>query len=175
MGDPVMTALVVRAQNRDEVAIAALFDLAKNKLFKFCFNLCGNRHLAEDLCQEAFVKAFKNVHTLKDPEVFQGWLYRIARNHFFDEVRRPSNSEEATPDLELVCDGGHTSELQDENLQVRQALFRLEPKEREVLILVDMEEYSYQEAADILGLSENAVRSRVHRARQAFLDVFKTP
>ena len=122
------------------------------------------------------MKALSQISSLKEASSFVSWLFQIARNHYLDGKRRASSKEvvlaDETPIDQHVSLQTHTPPTGHSELEVRQALMRLEEDERAVLILIDLEEYSYEEAAEIIGISENALRSRVHRARKAFLKIF---
>lgn len=167
---------VLRSQQGDAEAISWLVERMQDRVFRFCFHLCGEKGMAEDLCQETLVKSFKQIARLKEPDRFVSWVLSIARNHFLDEVRRPGHTHEVlerrdedTPPSEAPADDHFP---QDSSLEVREALQKLKPEDRLLLILVDIEENSYLEAAEIIGISESAVRSRLHRARSAFLKIF---
>ncbi|MCM2321997.1 MAG: RNA polymerase sigma factor [Oligoflexia bacterium] len=175
--DAELTALVVRAQKGDEGALAGLVERIQRRVFRFCFHLCRDPGRAEDLCQEALVKALKQLPKLEEPAKFQSWVMRIAKNQFLDEMRRPGHTQELLEDdpveASTVRDvGDPTAVAQDVSLEVREALQKLKPDDRIVLLLVEVEEWSYAEAAEIIGIKENALRSRLHRARAALLKIF---
>lgn len=168
------TELVKAAMQGDEKAMGQLVDATQNDLYRFLYFLCGSGPLAQDLCQEAYVKAFQNIRDLDDPVKFMGWIKAMARNLFIDFTRKKSNQNEedfAEENVEVMdtAEGSETEQV----MIVRETLTQLETESREVLILVDMEGHSYIEAAEILGITESAVRSRLHRARQQFSDIFK--
>lgn len=173
------SALVENARDGDEAALAALVDQVQSRLFRFCIHISGDQAHAEDLCQETLVKALQQLGQLQDPKSFLGWTFRIAKNVFLDGKRRFSSSREVQEDTASEDSDGPVREAEDtsqrpadEVLPIREALKSLNENDRLVLVLIDMEEYSYQEAAEIIGISENAVRSRLHRARRAFLKLF---
>lgn len=178
--EPDWAKLVTAAQKGDQAAISELVEAAQPRLYRFCFYLCGNRPKAEDLAQEAFVKTLSNLKKIKEPARFISWLFRATKNHFLDEAKAARNRESES--IDAPDDEGGSAQTRAEALKteatqegmaaVRQALSRLSQEDRFVLLLVDMEERSYQEAADIIGISEAAVRSRLHRARKAFEEIF---
>ncbi|MCM2276689.1 MAG: RNA polymerase sigma factor [Oligoflexia bacterium] len=169
--------LIRQAQKGEEAALSALVDRFQSKVFRFCFHLCGEKGMAEDLCQEVLVKALKQLSKLDDPAKFTSWIMRIAKNQFLDEVRRPGHTQELLEveredgvPMRETADTGATPA--DVSMEVREALEKLKPDDRMLLVMIDIEEWSYAEAAEIISVSENAVRSRLHRARNAFLKVF---
>jgi RNA polymerase sigma-70 factor (ECF subfamily) len=160
-----MAALVAAALQGEERARGALIEATQDKLYRFCFMLGRNKEGAEDLCQEVYLKAFRNLAKIKNPEAFQGWLYQIAKNLFIDMKRAkggeppPTEDENASPDMETA-------------MHVREILSQFETEDRALLLLVELEGQSYKEAAETLETTEDAVRSKLHRLRQAFLKKF---
>lgn len=159
--------LVEAAAAGDQRAVRELVEATQNRLFKFCLVLCGDRARAEDLSQEAFIKALGNLKKLHKPEAFVEWLFRVTRHLYIDEVRK---YKDASGDLESVA--AESPELSD-IISVHQTLAQFEAEDRWLLVLVDMENYSYKEAADILGISEDAVRTRLFRIRKSFIEKYK--
>lgn len=175
MGHPLIEGLeeqVRRAQEGDERALAFLIEATQERLYRFFLYLSANPQLSADLTQDTFIKVLENLHTLREPAGFVSWLLKTGKNLFLDHVRSPRSQEhaelESAPESELAV-----SRDLDLVVRIHRALERLEPEDRLVLLLVDLEEHSYAEAAKILGISENAVRSRLHRARQAFENEFE--
>lgn len=173
-----LTALVERAQAGDESTFGEIIELVQKSLYRFCIGICEEPNQAEDLCQEALVKGLQQIKKLKSPKTFQSWIFSIARNHFLDQVRRPGHTRELLDRKVASNDEPSAAELtastgpgQDTLAEVHEALARLEPEDRELLILIDVEEFSYQEVAEIIKISESAVRSRLHRARKALISV----
>jgi RNA polymerase sigma-70 factor (ECF subfamily) len=162
--------LVTEAQTGDEAALSRLIENTQNDLFRFTYYLCGNNQLAHDLCQDTFIKVLENIAKLKEPERFKSWLFRMAKNLYLDHVKSSKNKGhvgmESVPDLQ-------SAEDKETALEIRQALSHIETEERILLLLVDLEGHSYGEAAQIVGITEDALRSRLHRVRQTFLAKYK--
>lgn len=164
-----LAAIIIRIQQGDERAPGELVDAVQAKLFKFCILLCRNREVAEDLCQEALVKSLRNLQNLKNPETYWAWLYQITRNLFIDQKRKPEEREEflemqefdSKADFDLV-------------LSVQKVLSQFEPEDRMLLLLVELEGCSYKEASEVLHISEDAVRSRLHRLKSAFVKKYNS-
>lgn len=163
------TEYVKLAQQDDEAALSSLIELTEDSLFRFCIYLSGNRALAQDLCQDAYIKVLENIKTLKSTSSFRAWLFQTAKNLYLNHVRSPRNSKHLELEaLAEMASGSDTLLL----AEVREGLQKLNEDERVVILLIDLEEYSYSETAEIMGISEEAVRSRLHRARQAFKKLF---
>jgi len=133
-------------------------------MYRFCLLLCHDPALAQDLMQDTYVRALGEIRKLKDAKKFVGWLHQIAKNLFLDHIKSPKNA--AT--VPLHEEDRIESSQADFNLHLREALARLVPEDRYLLLLVDLAEHSYKEAAEIIGVSESTVRFRLHQIRKEF-------
>ena len=158
---------VIRAQGGDTKSMGILIEKTQDRLLRFCIYLTGNQDQAKDLTQETFVNALENIKALKDPQAFTGWLMRAAKNLFLNEVKSAKNQGHIN--IDEVSDLIVEEADKDDVLYIRKALANLEPKARLVMLLVELEGYSYAEAAKIMGVSENVVRNTLHEARKDFL------
>ena len=167
-----ISELVAKAAKGDRAAFGDLIEATQNRLFRFAITLCGDRNLAEDLCQEAFIKAHGNLSSLSNPNAFVDWLFQITKNLYLDLCRSKSSKMASLDDeengimAEAASEGGDMGDI----LAIRKALSQFEPEDRCLLVLVDLEERTYQEAAEILGITEDAVRTRLFRLRKAFIE-----
>lgn len=159
--------LVAAALQGEETAKSELIRFTQTPLFKFCILLGTSRESAEDLCQDVYVKAFRNLDQLKKPEAFLGWLYQIAKNLFLDLKRSEKPTTHLIPDSESP---GSTPET---ILQLRKILSQFETEDRYLILLIELEGQSYKEAAELISCSEDAVRSRIHRLRHELLKKLK--
>lgn len=134
----------------------------------FAFSLCGNGDRADDLVQETLMKAWINQSSFTHGTSMSAWLFTILRNVFYSEYRkrrREVEDAEGTMAARLVSvpeQNGHM-DLQD----LRSALAKLPPEQREALILVGGSGFAYEEAAQICGCALGTLKSRVNRARTA--------
>ena len=142
------------------------------RVYRLAYRLTADRHDAEDLTQEVFVRVFRSLSTYT-PGTFEGWLHRITTNLFLDTARRKSRLRfEALPDdAERLPSGERTpAQLYDDthfDADVQAALDALPPDFRAAVVLCDLEGLSYEEIADTLGIKIGTVRSRIHRGRSA--------
>lgn len=142
------------------------------RVYRLAYRLTGNRHDAEDLTQEVFVRVFRSLSSYT-PGTFEGWLHRITTNLFLDTVRRKARIRfEALPDdaERLVSrDRGPAQEYDDTHFDadVQAALDALPPDFRAAVVLCDLEGLTYEEIASTLGIKIGTVRSRIHRGRSA--------
>lgn len=170
--DNLLEKLVERAAEGDEKAISELVTQTQDRMYRFCMYLCANPSLAQDICQDAYVKALENLKKLKNKQAFISWMYRIIRNLFLDHLKAADNKEKINIETMNLEDA--TGKDPDLIAGVWETLLKMSPKDRFSLLLVDMEGYSYGEAAEIIGISEDALRSRLHRARKDFLEKFQS-
>ncbi len=173
-------ALVAAAREGDYSAFEKLYELHRNTVYRFAFQMTRSRDEAEDIAQEAFVRAFQNLHRFRKEAKFTTWILRITTNLCTDRARmgtRRTNLEqqEATGGLEWMTVGNVVNpveELEEERRAklVRKAVQALPAHHRGVLILRDFEEKDYKEIAEILKCTVGGAKLRVLRARRALRD-----
>jgi len=155
--------LVRRCRSGDEVALRRLIARYRARLVRIAVGLIHDRTEAEDVAQEAFVKAFRDLSRLRDDCAFGGFLYRIIVRLCVDRLRL--RRAELTPFDAVVEYGRGTLETR---LLVRQLLEELPPELKATLVLREMEGLSYDEVASATGVPVGTVRSRLHAARERF-------
>lgn len=164
----------------DQEAFGEIVELYKDKVFQLCYRMLGNRHEAEDLAQEAFVRAYVNIETFNRSRKFSTWLYRIATNVCIDRLRKKkpdyfldaevAGTEGLTLYSQLAADGKspdsevETLELQE---QVQEAIMQLSDKYRIVIILRYIDDLSLNEISEVLDMPLGTVKTRIHRGREA--------
>jgi RNA polymerase sigma-70 factor, ECF subfamily len=174
------TDLVARLQRGDEAAFETLVRAHGGRLLSVARRFLGNNEDAQDAVQDAFIRAFKAIHTFEERAQLTTWLHRILVNTALMKLReRRRRPTESIEDLLPVyaADGHQTVETRDwsdavlERKEtaaiVREAIALLPDLYREVLVLRDIEERDTAEVAELLGTSSNVVKVRLHRARQA--------
>jgi RNA polymerase sigma-70 factor (ECF subfamily) len=181
--DPDFT-LVTRCLSGDESAWEELVRLHTRRIYGLCYRFTGSDSEAQDLTQEVFVRIFRTLRTFRAAEgSFTTWLSRVSRNLLIDHYRRTRQDrvtdsiEEQLPVLEegvagsvrpdAVLAGREASEVLQAGLQ------KLSPDLREAVILRDLQEMEYREIADLLGIPEGTVKSRINRGRAELARVLK--
>ena len=159
------------ARAGDRHSFGLLVRHCQGDVWRLVFHLVRNETLADDVTQDAFVRAFRFLPGYRAEAKFSTWLYSIARNCAMDELRRAARRRKVverlgTPDETTVTDPGVV-------LEVREAIAALPDDLREPLILIDLLGNSYKDAATILSSAEGTVKSRVHRARMALADMLR--
>ncbi len=170
------SALVERSQTGDLGAYNDLVLRYQRGVYNLCLRMLHDVGAAEDVCQEAFVSAWRNIDRFRGGN-FSAWLLRIATNACYDQIRRrqrhPAHSlEAATNDDEAPLDVPDGAEAPDERMvraelaeSIVGGLAEVHPDQRIVIILVDIQGLSYEEAAVILDVPIGTVKSRLSRGR----------
>ncbi|MFQ5612959.1 MAG: sigma-70 family RNA polymerase sigma factor [Anaerolineae bacterium] len=169
------------AQQGDLAAFNRLVLAYQNLAFNVAFRLMSDADGAADACQEAFIKAFKAINQYRGGS-FKTWLMRIVTNTCYDQMRyrqrRPASSLEETmenPDYQVkLVNGRERPEeyalRQELNGLLQTAIDSLPDDQRTVLVLSDVQGFSYQEIAEITGEALGTVKSRLSRARRKMRD-----
>jgi RNA polymerase sigma-70 factor, ECF subfamily len=157
------TALVRAARNGDRDAFMQLVRMHQDGVRAFARGLLGDRLLAEDIAQEAFLRAWRGLGAFRGDAAFATWLYTIARRVALDEVRRPAVRTVPVEKVAALADRHAADPVLRSDLE--RALGGLEPAQREAFLLVVVLGLSYQEVGDMTGCPAGTVASRVFRAR----------
>jgi RNA polymerase sigma-70 factor (ECF subfamily) len=165
------TRLVRAAQEGNRPAFAALVEAYWERLFRWLYQLTRDRHLAEDLAQEAFLKAFAHLDRFEAGTNFRAWLFRIAHNAFANQHRAARPRAPLPDDLTTADQGPVDQALSREALRgLADAIASLPTDFRSALLLRVEEDLSFREIARILGVTEETARWRVFKARQKLLE-----
>lgn len=161
--------LVALAQAGDQAAFERLYRLQLPRVYALCWRLCGgDRALAEDLTQEAFVKAWQKLHLFEGRSAFGTWLHRLTANVVLSDrrirIRRVTRETELDSDLEAVLPG-QQNVWAGEARDLERAIAGLPERARTVLVLYDIEGYSHAEIAALTGMAEGSSKAQLHRAR----------
>lgn len=162
----------------DQSAFEEIVTLFQHRLYHVCFRMLSNRQEAEDIAQEAFVRAYMNIHTFDQKRKFSTWLFRIATNLCIDRIRKKKPDyyldanvpgtegltmySQIAADEELPEDVVERMETQE---RIQYEISRLPDKYRTVIVLRYLEELPLKEISDILELPLGTVKTRIHRGR----------
>ena len=146
-------------------------------LYNFLLRLTGDRSLAEDICQEAFLRSYLNLKELRERERFASWLFRIAVNLYRSDHRRPS--PRTTDQVDAVASHGSTGEAhpvsRETRLAIRALVSRLRPELREVVLLRFFHGFQFDEMAVILDCPIGTLKSRLYKAVDELRAGFQSP
>ena len=170
--------LVKRSQKGDTRAFEELVTMYQDRIYALSYQLTGNHADAEDLAQNTFIKAYQALPKFRNEADFGTWLHRIAVNLSINEKRKkkpdvsldnPVQTQDGeiprvvASDIESPEEAYENKEFRD---MIRKALWELSAEHRVVLVLREMQGYSYDEIAGMLDCSLGTVKSRINRARQ---------
>ena len=149
----------------------------RSKIFHYSWLMCGQPDDAEEVAQETLLKVFQNFHQLREPEHVRAWIFRIAKNACLIKRRKSMfapQDEVSIDDLAPASEITDTARLPDEELNrgevravLHQVITEFPPAYRSVVVLRELEQLSTEETAQILDLTTDTVKTRLHRARAA--------
>ena len=168
------TAIIEAFQNGDEFAFVSLYNRYKNPVYSFCLKMLMNSELAQDVMQDTFLRVYEHRDRLLNAGSFKAWLFTIARNQCLNQLRRNNVH---------VSYEGDLSDAKQLNQKVRQSpmsdleksekvalvnrfLLELKPDYREVIVLREYQNLSYEEIAAVTRSTLSAVKSRLFKARK---------
>lgn len=161
-------AWIIRCSEGDSVAIRWVLDKYRERVVRLAAHVLHNSREAEDVAQDAFVKAFRMLPQYRGDSSFYAWLYRIVVNLCLDRMRRKCVSSEIPLDEGLLVHKAAPDVAIDHKLCVEQVLNTLSPAMRAALVLREIEGLEYSEIAKVLGIPVGTVRSRLNSAREQF-------
>jgi RNA polymerase sigma-70 factor, ECF subfamily len=164
----------------DQNAFGEIVEMYKDKVFQISYRMLGNRHEAEDIVQEAFIRAYVNIQRYNLELKFSTWLYRITTNLCIDRIRKKKPDYYLDAEVKgtegltmysqvpskttLPEDDVESLELQD---TIQKEIMKLPEKYRSVIVLKYIEELSLKEISEILEMPLGTVKTRIHRGREA--------
>jgi RNA polymerase sigma-70 factor (ECF subfamily) len=177
---------IKQVKDGDQNAYSEIVEIYKDKVFQLCYRMIGNIHEAEDLAQEAFIRAYINIDSYHMDKKFSTWLYRIATNLSIDRIRK--KKPDVFLDAEVKGTDGltmysqfaadvNTPEHEVESLELQQTvqeeILKLPDIYRAVIVLKYIEELSLKEISHILDLPVSTIKTRMHRGRAALRKTLK--
>ncbi len=181
LDDDQLVLLCLNRGQRNDRPYQELFRRHNKMVWHICYRFLGNGSDAEDMTQEVFFKAYRNLEKFEGRSLFKTWIYRIAVNTCQNELRRRSRRpQESQTELEVATEFIPSAETVDQTYDqlalselLADALNALRPSEKEIIILKDVEERPYADIADIMNISLSAAKMRVQRARLALQREYK--
>ena len=173
------SSLMLKVKSGETFRLGLLYERYKKRLFGFFYQMNRDAGLSEDLVQNVFIRVLKYKHTYTEESKFVTWIFQIARNINYDNYKK--HKKHRYQDIENVehtittSDTIETQITSEENtLTLKKALQKLSPEKREILVLSKFKELKYKEVGEIIGCSEGAARTKVHRALNELKEVFLT-
>ena len=172
--------LIQKAKNGDQDAFGQLVVAHQNKVYSLCVHMLGSREEAEDLAQEAFLKAWRSLDTFHGESSFATWMHRLTTNICLDYLRRQTRRQNISVAVSLDDEEAVLPEPADRGSDPQQVLERHEKQRslerhlrempehhRRALLMREVAGMSYQEIADAMQMDLGTVKSRIARAREA--------
>jgi RNA polymerase sigma-70 factor, ECF subfamily len=158
-----------------DLAFVNLYNRYKHAAYVYCLKILGDADAAKDIVQGMFLKVYERRSQLLYPESFKAWLLTIARNDCLTYLRKAHRMSRLNEESEEGVVALPTSEIDgdEETAIVSRAIARLNPELKEVVILREYENLSYKEIADVIGVAESTVKSRLFTARQRLYERLK--
>jgi RNA polymerase sigma-70 factor (ECF subfamily) len=163
---------VQKLKQGDQKAASSLLCHYRGRVVRLAARTLGRESEAEDVAQDAFIQAFRNIGSLHDNEAFSTWLYRIVVRLCVDRSRRFWWSREKTVERGLENRAAQSGEIETQ-IVTRQLLDKLSPVLRATLVLRLVEELEYEEISKILGIPVGTVKSRLAAARTQFRQLWR--
>jgi len=169
---------IAAARNGDTAAFGHLVEAYQNPVYNLAYRMLGNGPEAEDAAQEAFIRAYKYLHSYDPQRPFSTWLFSIASHYCIDQLRRrridwlPLKEEIAEP-VRLASSSPNPEAViteRDREAWIQDLMGRLSPTDRAAMTLHYWYDCPYDEIADVLDLTVSAVKSRLYRARRALAE-----
>jgi len=149
----------------------------REEIFLLCLGFSRNAAVAEDLCQDVYLKACRKLDSVRHPEAVKFWLFRLARNVCRDHHRRSRlagfDPLDSRADLAAASNVGGPDDFEDRRVRLKSSVEALPRKLRDVFVLQTYARLSYQDVARTLRINEGTVMSRLHRARAAVTRAMK--
>ena len=174
MSSPVEQTLIEQSRGGDLDSFNALVEMYQGQVYAVALRMVRDVALAEDLAQEAFISAYRNLNQYRGGS-FKSWLLRIVRNATLDALRKSQRRPAESLDENIIAfeselvspeptpaEAALNSELGD---HIKEVMGDLHPDQRMALVLIDIEGFSYEEAAESMAVSIGTVKSRLSRAR----------
>lgn len=181
MGNPVPDAeLVKRFKEGDRSAFAEIVHRYQDRVFTLCLRWMGDGEVAREVAQDVFLALYRSLGGFRGDAQLSTWVYRVVINHCKNRrlYRRRRQLDQHEPLEGEPRDDGPERQLADEgpgtdaplhaseaNLLLQEALQLLDPEQRQIIVLREVQDLSYEEIADLLDLPRGTVKSRLHRAR----------
>ncbi len=157
--------LIGKAKSGDKEAFALLVKRYKNTVFRYSYGMLADRMEAEDVSQEAFVKAFYSLSKLDNIYAFASWLKRIVSNLCYDRIQKQKKTNSVSGEFIETRISNNDMERTDLQMTIEEAIEKLSPEHREAIILREVEGYSYDEISGMLNIPLGTVKSRISAAR----------
>ncbi|MDF2612603.1 MAG: sigma-70 family polymerase sigma factor [Clostridia bacterium] len=187
MSEDLEIQLIKKAQSGDVSAFETIISSYEKVIYNICLRMLTKEQDAYDATQEVCIKIWKEIHNFKGESKLKTWIYRIATNQCLDRLRKTKNRQEISlfqqgenEDEEWIIDKPSEQKnteqiVENKALQdvLKQAISELKEEHKVIIVLRDLNDYAYDEIAEILNISLGTVKSRISRARLALKKILE--
>jgi RNA polymerase sigma-70 factor, ECF subfamily len=158
--------LVTRVKNNDIAAYEQLYREHVGRVYALCVRMVSNVAIAEELCQEVFVRVWQKIHSFRGESAFSSWLHRLAANVVLSELRKKrlltTNLDELNESQMQTATTSDSGKVRD----MEQAISQLPDGAKAIFVLHDIEGFKHNEIAQMLNIAEGTSKTQLHRARK---------
>ncbi|MEO8210152.1 MAG: RNA polymerase sigma factor [bacterium] len=147
-------------------AFKELFMKNVSRIYSFCFRISADAFVAEELTQEVFIKAWEKLKTFQFESKFSSWLHSIAVNQFLMHLRSEKRLSERIQELNEEKNPEESTNRHDSRIDLENAITKLPPQARTVLVLHDIERYKHNEISKMMGIQIGTSKAHLHNARK---------
>ena len=168
-------SLVIAAAQGDRDAFGELYEMYYKEMYAYALSMVHEEESAKDAVSDAVLDAFRQLPSLRQPESFKGWLFKIlnaACKRYYIRNAKSGDMVRLDDDEGTFCDIPVSQDM-DLTIDMKNALAALSPQEREIVILSVVEDYKSYEIAEMMGLNASTVRSKLKRALKKCRDCFE--
>ncbi len=163
--------LVKKIQSGDMNALGEMFEIYKNESLKYAYLITGSKHTSEDIVQEAFISCYNNIKSLKNPEVFKSWFFKMLTRIAWRYAQKDKKSLLVENIFEKADEKSTDISIEqyirkEENNNLYAEIENLDLKQKTVIVLYYFNGLTVKEIAKIMGCFEGTVKSRLHSARK---------
>lgn len=180
--------LINKAKKGDITAFEALIEDHQKRVYNIALRILNNSEDAYDAAQEVFIKVYKSIASFKGDSSFSTWIYRITKNVCLDEIRKRKKNkaisideeyenEEGSMQKQIYDDSPGPEEITERKIdkeQIYKAIELLSEQQKIVLVLRDIQGFSYEEIGKIIDCPEGTVKSRINRARKSLVELLRS-
>ena len=159
--------LLLRCQIGDKDALAELIERYQKPLQYFISRLLDDAQITEDIFQDTWLTVIRGINSLKKVDAFSTWLYRIARNKVYQQLRKKRKKSELDENILAPKDTENNVFSPEDAAKVHRCLEKLKPEHKEVLMLRFLEQMPYDQIAQVINCNLGTVKSRIYYAKRA--------
>lgn len=153
-------------------SLTELYEHYKKSIYSYLYNSTLDSNAAEELTQDIFLKAFRFFNSFRGDSSAKTWIFKIARNTLISHIKKKSKVKEYSLNEAILQDNNHHINNMEIRLYIKKTLKMLNEEERTLILLRDLNGFSYKEIGNIMKFSEGKVKVGIYRARKKFREIY---